>query len=280
MATKPPRPAEVGRGLRSYVRQSLLTGLALTVPILVTLFVLVFALNFLTGALDPVVTVMQETLGFDTTLSRVALQVAAVVLLVVIIFVVGAAAESQYGSGRVERRVDSFLTSIPGLGSIYESLNEMSQLLLSRDTDSFQEVKLVEYPEPGSYTIAFLTAEPSDAVLDATGHNEMVTLFMPMAPNPFMGGFVIHVAADRVYDVDMTVEEGVQAIVSSGIAVDENLADGEESESAGESPAPGGYRPRDPDRGGYEPGGDGSDGPDRYRTDGAGAGAGDGPGER
>jgi uncharacterized membrane protein len=53
----------------------------------------------------------------------------------------------------------------------------------------------------------------------------MVSVFMPMAPNPFMGGFVLHVAADRVHDVDMSVEEGIQAVVSSGIAVDENVDD-------------------------------------------------------
>lgn len=32
----------------------------------------------------------------------------------------------------------------------------------------------------------------------------MVTLFMPMAPNPIMGGFVIHVSNERVGDEDAT----------------------------------------------------------------------------
>ena len=121
----------------------------------------------------------------------------------------------------------------------------MSKILLSRDTDSFKEVKLVEYPREGSYTIAFLTAEPGEAVRSATSHQEMVSLFLPMAPNPFMGGFVIHVAADRVYDVDMTVEEGIQAIVSSGVAVDEH-ADGVRGRQRG--PEDRGVDERGPDR--------------------------------
>lgn len=216
------RPAT---GVRAYVRRALLTGLALTVPLLVTLFVLFFALDLLAGALDPFVLALEGIFGFTGPVSRLALQVSAVGVLVALIFLVGAAAESQYGSGRIEPRVEALISSIPGLGSVYESLNEMSKILLSRDSDSFQEVKLVEYPSEGSYTIAFLTAEPGEAVRNATGHQEMVSLFLPMAPNPFMGGFVIHVAADRVYDVDMTVEEGIQAIVSSGVAVDEH-ADG------------------------------------------------------
>jgi uncharacterized membrane protein len=49
----------------------------------------------------------------------------------------------------------------------------------------------------------------------------MTTLYLPMAPNPVMGGHVIHVPIERVCDVDMSVEEGVQSIVTSGVAVDE-----------------------------------------------------------
>lgn len=210
-------------GVREYVRRALLTGLALTVPLLVTLFVLFFALELLAGALDPLVLALEGVFGFGESVSRLTLQVFAVGALVALVFLVGAVAESQYGSGRVEPRVEALITSIPGLGSLYESLDEMSTILLQQDTDSFKEVKLVEYPSEGSYTIAFLTAEPGEAVRSATSHQEMVSLFLPMAPNPFMGGFVIHVAADRVYDVDMTVEEGVQAIVSSGVAVDERV---------------------------------------------------------
>ena len=41
-----------------------------------------------------------------------------------------------------------------------------------------------------------------------------------------MGGYLAHVPADRVHDVDMTVEEGIRTIVTSGIAV------GEDGESA------------------------------------------------
>jgi hypothetical protein len=47
----------------------------------------------------------------------------------------------------------------------------------------------------------------------------MFTMFLPMAPNPVMGGHLLHVPDRRVYEVDMTVEEGVQAVVTSGVAV-------------------------------------------------------------
>lgn len=223
MSQRPDTDRAPGRtaGARAYLRQAFLTGLAVTVPLLATLFVLVFALDVLAGLLDPVVGLLEGTVGFADPFARLLLQVSTVLALAGVVLAVGVVAESRYGSGRIEPRVEAVITSIPGLGSVYESLDEMSQVLLRQDTQSFEEVKLVEYPGPGSYTIAFLTAEPGEAVRSATGHQEMVSLFMPMAPNPFMGGFVLHVAADQVHDVDMTVEEGMEAIITTGITIDD-----------------------------------------------------------
>ncbi|MFC7027008.1 DUF502 domain-containing protein [Halomicroarcula sp. GCM10025710] len=128
------------------------------------------------------------------------------------------AAEYRSSASDLGLLLETVLSRIPGVGSLYRSLDEMSELLLDSDTDSFQEVKLVEFPVEGSYSIAFLTAETPDVVADAAAEKGMVTLFLPMAPNPVMGGYVLHVAEHRVRDIDMTVEEGVQSIVSSGVA--------------------------------------------------------------
>jgi len=122
----------------------------------------------------------------------------------------------------LERAFDTAIARVPGIGSVYTSFNEMSKMLRSSDTQSFQEVKLVEFPSEGSYTVAFVTAESPSELTEATGHENMTTLFMPMAPNPVMGGFVIHVSEERVHDVDLTVEEGVRSIVTSGVATGES----------------------------------------------------------
>jgi hypothetical protein len=108
---------------------------------------------------------------------------------------------------------------IPVVGSVYTSSNEMSELLLESDTESFQQVKFVEYSHGPSYTVAFNSAQTPDVIGDATGNEEIVTLFIPMAPDPVMGGFVGHVSAGRVGDMDVTVEQGIRSIVTSGVAI-------------------------------------------------------------
>ncbi len=210
-----------GRSLLLHLRQSFLRGTAITLPILLTVLVFLFVVNFFGNLLDPAVLVLHRGLGFGEQLPDLAAEFVALVIILVVSLLVGVIAESDIGKGGLEARFEAAMASIPGFGSIYNSINELSELLIERETDSFREVKLVEYPTRGSYTIGFLTAASPEVVRTATGHEDMVTLFMPLAPNPFMGGFVIHVSRDRVHDVDMTVDEGVQAVVSSGVAVNE-----------------------------------------------------------
>ncbi|MFB6207449.1 MAG: DUF502 domain-containing protein [Haloglomus sp.] len=219
MSVLDPDDAEiVGRrkSPRELLRQSLVTGAAIILPLAVTLLVLSFVVNFFSNALSPISTTAVTNLPFQ---SELIVQAITVALLMVVMLVVGFLAEFTERGAAVGQQFDGFMESIPGIGSVYTSFNEMSELLLDSDTESFQDVKLVQYPVEGSYTVAFKTAETPSTLESDTGHEDMVTLFMPMAPNPVMGGFVIHVSTDRVVDTDMTVEEGIRSIVTSGVAI-------------------------------------------------------------
>jgi uncharacterized membrane protein len=204
----------------SYVKRVLLTGGAIVVPIVLTIYITMIIVDFLSQFLAPGVVIVQDSLGFDAVPIG-AIQAVTALVFLGIVFVIGAAAESRHGDGAFEQRFDNRVSSIPGVGSIYSNLNEISELLLSQDTESFQEVKLVEFPHEGSYMLGFVTADHPSIMEAATGNDEMTTLFAPMGPNPFMGGFVLHMPEDRVHEVDMSVEEGIQAIVSSGVVVND-----------------------------------------------------------
>ncbi len=208
--------------VRATARQALLTGFALTIPLFVTLLVIGFVVNSLSNVLDPVVTFAFQLTGSRLEASETPaalVKMVAVVVLLVSVFCIGFVAERRSGPGRIESVFDATIERIPGVGSLYTSFDEMSKMLLDSDTQSFQEVVLVEHPTSESYTVAFVTASTPEAIERATGNDEMVTLFMPMAPNPVMGGHVIHVPTGKVYDVDMTVEEGLRSIVTSGVAI-------------------------------------------------------------
>ncbi|MFW6435648.1 MAG: DUF502 domain-containing protein [Halovenus sp.] len=205
------------RSIRGFLRTAMISGLAVTIPVLITLFVFQFAMNVMLDSVGPLATVLQE-LGIS---DRFAADIAAVVTLLSLILAIGVVTETSRASVRIESAFENAMSSIPGFGKVYSSFNEMSKLLLDSEVQSFREVKLVEYPTQGSYCVAFVTAETSANIRAATDTDEMTTLYLPMAPNPVMGGFVVHVDEEKVYDVDMTVEEGLRSVLTNGVAVNE-----------------------------------------------------------
>jgi len=207
------------RSLQEFLRQALVAGTAIVVPVLVTAVVLLIVIDLLSGLLDPLVIPIRSALGSESGSSLLPQAVAATVLFCSIL-VVGLINESNVGGNRLKQGLDSTMAQIPGVSSIYAPLDRISELMLEGDTDNFQEVVLVEYPEEGSYSVAFKTAEPPNQIQAVVGGDEMITVFMPMGPNPFMGGFIMHVDEDQVHDVDLTVEEGITSVVSFGVAVE------------------------------------------------------------
>jgi len=212
------------RSVGSQLRSALFTGLALTVPIAITVFLLLFVVQFFAGFFDPVVAYLGANFDVDSDVLIAGMYLGTFLVVMLVVLLVGLAAETTSGR-RIELAVSNAIERIPGIGAVYGSFNEMSEMLLESDSQSFQEVVLVEFPTEGSYAVAFLTADTPDDILDSTGHEGMRTVYMPMAPNPVMGGYVLHVSEDKVYDVDMSVEDGIQSIVTSGVAIGEEERD-------------------------------------------------------
>jgi uncharacterized membrane protein len=229
-----PRDAESAQsGIVGRVREWLISGAALTIPFIITVMVLGFVLNFLSNVLTPVVEAagvvglnepvrsLARSIGLGPAFGSVFIEFGTVLALVALVLVVGFAANATSSKHGFSEWFHTAMEAIPGVGSVYTSFRRMSDVLIESDTSSFQEVKLIEFPNEGTYSFAFVTATPPDTINEAANHDDLRTLFMPLAPNPVMGGFLVHVPSARVYDVDITVEQAVSAIVTSGVAIGE-----------------------------------------------------------
>jgi len=218
--------AEESKEVRRDLRQTLLSGLALTVPFLITVLVLIWALGFVAGLLAPLADAL-TAVGPGRAMSDWVVQLLAGAVVFGLVFLVGIAA--QHGPDtQIARRFDVLMEDLPGIGSIYTSVERMSDVMVEGDTESFREVKIVEFPREDCFALAFLTASTPPVLEDAADHGEMETVFVPMAPNPVMGGHLVNLPDDRVFDVDLSVEEGMQAIMTTGMAIDEGARSDEE----------------------------------------------------
>ena len=215
------------------LRRAFLTGVAVIVPAVITLAVLAVAFNALYNYLDAFSTaVIAVSPGSGLPVvgaipRELAIEIATPVVFVGAILLIGAGVESSRYGERAVDYVDYAVERVPGVGSVYQGFRQMSDAMLESDGGNFREVVLVEFPTEEAYTLAFVTSETPDVIADhadAEG-DDMRTLFMPMAPNPVMGGHVVFVPERRIVDVELTVDEGIRALVTSGVALEEVAAD-------------------------------------------------------
>ncbi len=104
---------------------------------------------------------------------------------------------------------------VPMVGKIYSVTKEIGSAFLGRrDKAFFKRVVLIEYPRKGLYTIAFITRQRQDKIKNAAG-KELIGVFVPTTPNPTSGIFLL-VPKEEVKFLEMSVEEGLKLVVSSG----------------------------------------------------------------
>jgi len=193
------------------MRRYLIAGLLVWVPLGITIWVL----HFLLTSLDQILLVLPEgarpraLLGFD--IPGLGLVVAFVILLVT-----GVVAANFFGQ-RLIGAWERLLGRIPFVKSIYSSVKQVSDTLLSDKGNAFRKALLVEFPRPGSWTIGFLTGTPASAIAPHLP-GDHVSVYVPTTPNP-TGGYFLMLPRAQVRELDMTVDEALKYIISMGVVV-------------------------------------------------------------
>src|SRR5690606_23151611 len=120
--------------------------------------------------------------------------------------------------GKLVEWGERLLARIPIVRSIYSSVKQVSDTILSPSGNAFRKALLVEYPRKGAWTIAFLTGVPGEDLREAAGlgDTEMVSVYVPTTPNPTSGFFLMMRKAETV-ELDMTVDAALKYIVSMGV---------------------------------------------------------------
>jgi uncharacterized membrane protein len=110
---------------------------------------------------------------------------------------------------------EALLGRIPIVRSIYSSVKQVSDTILSPNGQAFRRALLVQYPRADVWTIAFQTGTPADEVRRQVGV-EMVSVYVPTTPNPTSGFFLMVPRAETI-DLNMSVDEALKYVVSMGV---------------------------------------------------------------
>lgn len=186
------------------IRRHFLSGVLVVVPIILTYLVLKFLFEAVDGILQPLLT---NVLGYY----RTGLGVLTTILLILL---AGLLTRNFIGH-KLYSIGESLLVRVPIIRPVYSAAKQLLETLAGPSGESFKEVVLIEYPRRGTWALCFVTRRVT-LVLDGRSQ-EFTNCFVPSTPTP-ISGFVILVPTADTRPVDLTVEQGVQFLVSGGVA--------------------------------------------------------------
>lgn len=193
------------RTARTHFKQYFFAGLILWAPLSITIWVITWIFDVLDSVLP--IALRSETLfgvhvpGFGV-----------LVVLLIILFT-GFLAANLIGQKLVQAW-EAMMNRIPLVRSIYSSVKQVSDTILSPNGQAFRQAVLVQYPRQGAWTIAFLTGVPSS---DVAQHlpNDCVSVYVPTTPNPTSGFFLMMPRSD-VIELSIGVDAALKYVVSMG----------------------------------------------------------------
>lgn len=225
-------------GLLGWIRARFFAGLVIATPIVVPIFVIVLVIGWIDRQVKPILrsaippNIRSYDFGFFTVDTLIDYTPGIGVLFsVVALTVLGAIATNLIGRSLI-RTSEKIAERVPILSTLYTPLRQLVEIFSDKESSSFKEVVLVEYPKEGTWAVGFLTSQTKGEIASKLGENFM-GIFVPTTPNP-TSGFLIYVPQDKVIHLDMSVEDGAKLIVSAGVvmpkeqvtAVIDNHADG------------------------------------------------------
>jgi len=107
-------------------------------------------------------------------------------------------------------------SKIPFVKNIYQPAQQFSGMIFTEDSaKKFAKVVLVEYPIGGCWGVGFVTNENLPEFNKKSGL-ELVSVLVPTPPSPLTGYLVI-VPRSKVKEINMSFEEAIGFIMSSGV---------------------------------------------------------------
>ncbi len=192
-----------------HLKRHFLTGLVILVPLGITVWVIAA----LVGFMDQTLLLLPEHwrpeywMGFR-------IPGLGVLLTLVVVLLTGVLASNLLGQ-RMVRFWEALLNRIPVVKSIYGSVKQVSDTLLSGTGHAFRKVLLVRYPHPNAWSLAFQTNVPVE-IMEHLGE-DWLAVFIPTAPSP-VNGFYFYVRREDTVEMDIPVDLALKYIVSMGVA--------------------------------------------------------------
>lgn len=189
-------------GFLRWFRRAFLAGAAVAVPLVVTLWLIVTLVALVDNNVLPF---LPEP--FRLTAEQV--PGAGIMVAIVGLTALGAVTGNWLGRAIIQE-VDDFVGRVPLIRSIYGGAKQVLKQVATPEQRSFKDAVLIEFPQPGYWTIGFITNESPEFAPDGT-----VAVYVPQAPIPTTG-FLIYAPRAALRPFGVGPDEALKKIISLG----------------------------------------------------------------
>tara|TARA_A100001388_G_scaffold270186_1_gene247415 strand:+ start:31 stop:660 length:630 start_codon:yes stop_codon:yes gene_type:complete len=200
--------------LLTRLRNYLISGLLFWIPLILTIIVIKFFLEFVDG-LIPQEYLPEAVFNLETSIPG-----SGIILLLLIILITGILVTNILGR-RLVALWERLLNKIPGFRNIYNILKKVSDTVLNTSSQSFKKAFLIQYPSKGIWVIAFQSGDYRGEAESIIGE-EIINLFVPTTPNPTSGFFVLIPKKDA-FELDISVEDAFKLVISAGVVTPDSV---------------------------------------------------------
>lgn len=194
------------------LRRYFLTGLVIAGPLAITASVTWWFINLIDGMVKPLIpnSYLPETYlpfplpGFGLVIGLVGLTL------------LGFLTANLVGRTLIDAG-EAILNRMPIVRSLYKGVKQVFETVFSQSGTSFRKVGMVQFPQPGMWSIVFIAQEAAPEIAGALPEgSEQIGVFLPCTPNPTTG-FFFYLPRREVIELSISVEDGAKLIMSAGL---------------------------------------------------------------
>jgi len=159
------------------------------------------------------------------------LQPWAVIIIFIILFTISLYFIGEVLAARVGRGLfnlfENIINRIPLIRNVYSSVKQVTDFIVGdrEQAIEFNQVVAVEYPSQGIWSIGFVTGTTMRTLHEKHGE-PFVSVLMPTSPMPATG-FTISVPVSQTVNLNITMDQAIQFVVSCGVVVPRTQVVGE-----------------------------------------------------
>jgi len=190
------------RNVFRHIKTYIFRGFLAIIPLILSFF----AIQFLYLTIDRRVTgLIERIIGFR-------IPGLGIILVLILLYLLGLAASNWIGK-RVFNFIDRITAGIPLIKTIYKLGKQIGEAFSLPEKQVFKRAVMIEQFRPGVWSIGFVAGQVIDK--EAKGE-KLLKVFIPTTPNPTTG-FMVMVRESQVRNLEWTITEAINSILSGGI---------------------------------------------------------------